>query len=144
MRTVSLMTANQEFSKLVREVERGEGFLITRRDGPVAKLVPHSAGKADGPEWAPAHLRMVARIGGGPRRERSGSSGAGSMTARGRSSLDTGVPIRPVGRDAGERCRRSAKRTVEAAPRRPDASMNDATPPLTRAARRSQRRGRTG
>ena len=28
MRTVSPMTANQEFFKLVREVERGEGFLI--------------------------------------------------------------------------------------------------------------------
>ena len=49
MRTVSLMTANQEFSKLVREVERGEGFLITRRGRPVAKLVPHTAGKAADP-----------------------------------------------------------------------------------------------
>ena len=52
------MTANQEFSKLVREVERGEGFLITRRGRPVAKLVPHSADKDADPEWAaapPAH-----------------------------------------------------------------------------------------
>lgn len=62
MRTVSLMTANQEFSKLVREVERGEGFLITRRGRPVAKLVPHSAGKDADPEWAAAHQRMMARL----------------------------------------------------------------------------------
>lgn len=62
MRTVSLMTANQEFSKLVREVERGEGFLITRRGRPVAKLVPHSADKASDPEWAAAHRRMMSRL----------------------------------------------------------------------------------
>ncbi len=62
MRTVSLMTANQEFSKLVREVERGEGFLITRRGRPVAKLVPHTAGKAADPAWAAAHRRMMARL----------------------------------------------------------------------------------
>ena len=43
MRTVFLTTANHEFSKLVREVERGEGFLITRRGRPVAKLEPDSA-----------------------------------------------------------------------------------------------------
>ena len=62
MRTVSLMTANQEFSKLVREVERGEGFLITRRGRPVAKLVPHSADKTSDPEWAAAHQRMMSRL----------------------------------------------------------------------------------
>ncbi len=62
MRTVSLMTANQEFSKLVREVERGQGFLITRRGRPVAKLVPHSAGKAADTAWAAAHRRMMARL----------------------------------------------------------------------------------
>ena len=62
MRTVSLMTANQEFSKLMREVERGEGFLITRRGRPVAKLVPHSADKAADPEWAAAYGRMTARM----------------------------------------------------------------------------------
>jgi prevent-host-death family protein len=62
MRTVSLMTANQEFSKLVREVERGEGFLITRRGRPVAKLVPHSTDKDADPAWAAAHRRMMARL----------------------------------------------------------------------------------
>ena len=52
MRTVSLMTANQEFSRLIREVERGEGVLITRRGRPIAKLVPHAADKTEDPEWA--------------------------------------------------------------------------------------------
>ncbi len=31
MRTVLPMTASQELSRLVREVERGEGFLIARQ-----------------------------------------------------------------------------------------------------------------
>ena len=62
MRTVSLMTANQEFSKLIRDVEHGEGFLITRRGRPVAKLLPHTADKSADPEWAAAHKRMMARL----------------------------------------------------------------------------------
>ena len=62
MRTVSLMTANQEFSNLIRDVEHGEGFLITRRGRPVAKLLPHTADKSADPEWAAAHKRMMARL----------------------------------------------------------------------------------
>ncbi len=62
MRTVSLMTANQDFSRLIKEVEQGEGFLITRRGRPIAKLVPHTADKADDPQWAAAHARMMARL----------------------------------------------------------------------------------
>ena len=62
MRTVSLMTANQEFSKLVREVERGQGFPIARHGRPVAKLVPHGTDRAADPEWAAAHRRMMARL----------------------------------------------------------------------------------
>ena len=62
MRTVSLMTANQEFSRLIREVERGEGILITRRGRPIAKLVPHGADKAADPEWAAAYRRMMAKL----------------------------------------------------------------------------------
>ena len=69
MRTVFLTTANQGLSKLVREVERGEGFLITRRGRPVAKLVPPSTDKASDPEWAAAHRRMMIPLeGGGARR----------------------------------------------------------------------------
>ena len=62
MQTVSLMTANQEFSKLIREVELGEGFIITRRGQPIAKLVPHMADKASDPEWAAAYKRMMANL----------------------------------------------------------------------------------
>ncbi len=62
MRTVSLMAANQQFSRLVREVERGEDFLITRRGRPVARLVPHTADRTADPEWAAAHRRMMARL----------------------------------------------------------------------------------
>ena len=59
MRTVSLMTANQEFSRLIREVERGRDIVITRRGRPVAKLVPHRADKTADPEWAAAHGLMM-------------------------------------------------------------------------------------
>lgn len=62
MRIVSLMKANQEFSKLVKEVERGEGFLITRRGRPIAKLVPHTADKTTDPGWTSAYRRMMERL----------------------------------------------------------------------------------
>lgn len=62
MRTVSLMTANQEFSRLIKEVERGEGFLIARRGRPVAKLMPHTAKRTADPAWTAAHERMMARL----------------------------------------------------------------------------------
>lgn len=62
MRTISLMAANQEFSKLIKEVEHGAGFLITRRGRPIAKLVPHGIDKGADPEWAAAYQRMIARL----------------------------------------------------------------------------------
>ena len=62
MRTISLMTANQEFSKLIRQVERGESFLITRRGRPVARLIPQRTDKTADPEWAAAYRRMTARL----------------------------------------------------------------------------------
>ena len=62
MRIVSLMKANQEFSKLIKEVERGEGFLITRRGRPVARLVPHTADRTADSGWAAAYKRMMARL----------------------------------------------------------------------------------
>lgn len=67
MRTVSLTTANQEFSRLVKDVERGESFLITRRGRPVAKLVGHVGEKLSDPEWASAYRRMIARLEDGAR-----------------------------------------------------------------------------
>ena len=59
MRTVSLMTANQQFSRLIREVEAGEDVVITRRGRPIARLVPHRADKAANPEWVAAYERMM-------------------------------------------------------------------------------------
>ena len=59
MRTVSLMTANQQFSRLIREVEAGEDVVITRRGRPIARLVPHRADKAANPEWVAAYERMT-------------------------------------------------------------------------------------
>ncbi len=62
MRTISLMIANQEFSKLIKDVEHGEGFLITRRGRPIAKLVPHTVDKTVNSDWAVAYRRMMVRL----------------------------------------------------------------------------------
>ena len=62
MRTVSLMKANQEFSRLIKEVEHGEAFLITRRGRPVARLLPHVIDKTDDPDWTAAWRRMMERL----------------------------------------------------------------------------------
>lgn len=62
MREISLMAANQEFSKLIREVERGQDYLITRRGQPVARLIPHTADKSADPAWAAAYRGMMARL----------------------------------------------------------------------------------
>lgn len=56
------MTANQQLSQLVRAVERGERFLITRRGRPVAELVPYAVDGARAPEWVAAYDRMIARL----------------------------------------------------------------------------------
>jgi prevent-host-death family protein len=38
--TLTLRDANQNFSRCVREVEKGQEFVITRNGKPVARLVP--------------------------------------------------------------------------------------------------------
>jgi len=40
MRTVGAREANQQFSRLLREAEKGTEILITRNGEPVARLVP--------------------------------------------------------------------------------------------------------
>lgn len=62
MRTVSLKEANQQFSKLIQDVERGETVVITRRGKPVARLSPQPENKMDDPEWRAAYERMVAAM----------------------------------------------------------------------------------
>lgn len=43
MKTVSARDANQGFSQLLSEVERGEELIITKRGRPVAVLSPYRA-----------------------------------------------------------------------------------------------------
>ena len=62
MREISLTIAKQEFSKLVKKVESGESFVITRRRRPIAKLAPHCADKMADPKWASAYRRMMERL----------------------------------------------------------------------------------
>ena len=62
MRSVSLMTANKNFSKLIKQVERGEKFVITRRGLPVAKLMPYQLDKKADPDWVCAYERMMAHM----------------------------------------------------------------------------------
>ena len=62
MRTVSLTTANQEFSRLIKEVGHGKGFLITRRGQPIAKLIPHTVDRSDDPGWAADYQQMMNRL----------------------------------------------------------------------------------
>ncbi len=59
IRRIPLRTANQEFSRLIKDVENGEAFVITRRGKPIARLEPHTADKSDDPEWMAAYDRMV-------------------------------------------------------------------------------------
>ncbi len=62
MQTVSLMDVNQNFSKLIKKVERGEKFVITRRGLPVADLTPHKLDKTVDANWVSAYERMKARM----------------------------------------------------------------------------------
>lgn len=62
MREISLTIAKHEFSELVKQVESGESFIITRRGRPIAKLVPQCADKLADPEWASAYRRMIALL----------------------------------------------------------------------------------
>lgn len=62
MRAVSVTTAKREFSSLIRDVERGETVLITRRGRPVARLEPQVSGRRADPEWEAAYRRMMANM----------------------------------------------------------------------------------
>ena len=62
LRPVSLKEANQQFSRLIREVENGEGFVITRRGRPVARILPSDGARTQDPQWVAAYERMKARL----------------------------------------------------------------------------------
>lgn len=57
-KTISLRDANQRFAELVRRVESGERFVVTRRGQPVARLEP-VAGKR---KLTPAQARAWKRL----------------------------------------------------------------------------------
>ena len=62
LRPVSLKEANQQFARLIRDVENGEGFVITRRGRPVARLLPDDEARGQDPGWVAAYERMMARL----------------------------------------------------------------------------------
>lgn len=62
MREVSVREANQNFSRLVAEVEAGETILITKNGKTVAKISPQPHDLRDDPEWQAANARMIERL----------------------------------------------------------------------------------
>ncbi len=58
-KTVSLREANQRFAKVIRQVQAGQEFVITRRGEPVAKLSPVSAKRVLTPEQKAAWRRAL-------------------------------------------------------------------------------------
>jgi prevent-host-death family protein len=58
-KTVTLRDANQNFAKLIREVQGGAEFVITRRGEPVARLSPASAKRVLTPEQEKIHRQMM-------------------------------------------------------------------------------------
>jgi prevent-host-death family protein len=59
MRSTTVRDANQNFSKLIAEVEQGETVLITKNGRTVAELRPRSDDRRDDPEWRAAYERML-------------------------------------------------------------------------------------
>lgn len=57
MRTVSSREANENFSKLLSQVEAGEEVVITRRGRPVAVLAPYRA-----PAMTPEREAIIKRF----------------------------------------------------------------------------------
>jgi antitoxin (DNA-binding transcriptional repressor) of toxin-antitoxin stability system len=58
MRTVTAREANQNFSRLLAEVEGGETVVITRHGRPVAEFRPKPRDKREDPEWQAAQVRL--------------------------------------------------------------------------------------
>jgi|GEM_PF-683982 len=62
-RIVTARDANQNFSKVLAEVENGETVLITKNGKTVAELRPKASDKRDDPEWRAAYARMLELMG---------------------------------------------------------------------------------
>ena len=63
-RSVSAREANQQFSRILRDVEAGAETVVTRRGQPVARIVPaqSSLERRLTPEQEAAHARSMARL----------------------------------------------------------------------------------
>lgn len=59
IQTISLTLANRNFSKLIRDVENGATFVITRHGCPVATLTRHKLNKSADEDWTAAYERMT-------------------------------------------------------------------------------------
>ena len=62
MRELSVREANQNFSRLIAEVEKGETVIITKNGRPVAKVAPQPADRRDDPEWRAAYERLMTNL----------------------------------------------------------------------------------
>lgn len=62
MSTVNARTANQTFSRLLADVERGETVIITKNGRVVAELRPRSEDRRRDPAWAAAFDAMRATL----------------------------------------------------------------------------------
>jgi prevent-host-death family protein len=63
-RSVSAREANQQFSRILRDVEGGAEILVTRRGRPVARIVPAQPARERQltPEQEAAHARSMERL----------------------------------------------------------------------------------
>lgn len=68
MRTTTARDANQNFSKLLAEVESGETILITKNGRTIAELRPRPDDPRADPDWLAAYQRMVELMGSWPDR----------------------------------------------------------------------------
>jgi prevent-host-death family protein len=62
MRSTTARDANQNFSKLLAEVEKGETVIITKNGKTVAELRPRSDDPRDDPAWRDAYDQMMALL----------------------------------------------------------------------------------
>lgn len=62
MQTLSVREANQNFSKLISEVEKGEIIVITKHGKRVAELRPVIEDRMQDPVWRANYERMVERL----------------------------------------------------------------------------------
>jgi prevent-host-death family protein len=61
---MSVREANQNFSRLIAEVEKGETVIITKNGRPVAKVRPQPADIRDDPEWRAAYEELMTEMRG--------------------------------------------------------------------------------